>query len=467
MGRECSIFGCALRIWESSSLFKPMKRNASRKTFNQSKRQHVENTTSCFSSIPEDLLIRYLDSDDYNSMMRVDKGTNLIYKRFRSLILDRFTCNEFEYSVLTTRLAIMFEKRIAVAKKIWNEIGANKTHGKLDNCRVEHIRKTFDMNPVCIFICNIPASWVAANELPCRDLSVELALQGYPDRVVRKHIRDDDFPYKFSNWSPSAKINLRGVRKLWTYHNFESAIEDPKFARLVYNQPNMELLDLYDKWRNLEWFLRYREVSYTENDLKRFNATPEMALQYNIVKIIPPLWLFKHVFDGLDKKPSKCLLKKIFKFECITDTRWIWDTRSLSHLLLNGKMAEHIEYFKKIGLWRPLLKFVFKRPLPCKEIFFLVHCDFTYTQNYCKKLNIDFANMEDIGGLVSKCHHTPPVWVFERKYPAKNIDETDWYYANRRDWVRWFCLEGMFRGELPEHEAFFRQFENFVWDDKY
>jgi hypothetical protein len=281
-----------------------MKRNASRKSFNQSKRQHVENTTSCFSSIPEDLLIRYLDSDDYNSMMRVDKGTNFIYKRLRSLILTRFTRDEFEYSVLTTRLAIMFEKRIAIAKEIWKEIGANKTHGKLDNCRVEHIRKTFNMNPECIFICNIPASWVAANELPCRDLSVELALQGYPDRVVRKHIRDkdDECPYKFSNWSPFAKINLRGVRKLWTYHNFESAIEYPKFARLVYNQPTMELLDLYDKWRDLGRFLKYREVSYTENDLKRFNATPEMVVQWKGVKITPPRWVFERVFGESNKK---------------------------------------------------------------------------------------------------------------------------------------------------------------------
>jgi hypothetical protein len=104
------------------------------------------------------------------------------------------------------------------------------------------------------------------------NLSLEFALQGLCNIVSRKAIEKCAyrFKYNFSKWNPTDKVNIKKVKALMEYANIERAIENEEFAYFVYNQLDLQLLRVCPAWQSIELFLKYRELPYTENDIKTF-----------------------------------------------------------------------------------------------------------------------------------------------------------------------------------------------------
>lgn len=431
-----------------------MKRTSALILKQRSKRQHVENDTNYFLLISVNHLIPYLDCKACNSMLRLTKETNLVFNSNRKLIVQKY---DGDRRILFARLRIMHTKNINAAQQICQEIFSRPV-----DIRDPEFIENFIYNPTEIKRCPIPAKWLMIGRngyFNGYDGSLELALQGYPDFVVAYHAKHDGSRYCFSDWKPTEKFNMKSVRTLAKYINFERAIEQPVFAEIMYNQTRLQLVDLYKKWQSVSLFVRYRAVPYTEKDLKRFTAKPERILKCKYFKIPPPLWVFKRVFDRSNAKTAKQWISEIFN---PSDNA----PGNIALHLIYDEVPELVSYFKKKKLWRMVIDTIFKQTFHDKTAKFLRICDFEYTQSYCESLNIDFKGIFSEWRVI--CHHTPPVWALELGFQMdSNWEQTISERRFRRSWLRHLHLEGMFFGGLPNHVAFFKRFDNFVWDDHY
>jgi hypothetical protein len=216
-----------------------------------------------------EILAEHLDLQTYGRLRQSNKQLNLLLIDFEWRILQRVQNKE---SVAARALIVQHKcygfdadsiiEDLDVDDNIWNTL---PLRGFID-----------ELNPNNIKRYGIPSTMIddalTKTARLSDNLSLEFALQGLCKIVCRK--AEDKCKsrseYKFSKWNPTDKVNIKKVKALMEYSNIDCAIENEEFAYFVYNQLDLQLLRVCPAWQSIELFLKYRELPYTENDIKTF-----------------------------------------------------------------------------------------------------------------------------------------------------------------------------------------------------
>lgn len=222
-----------------------------------------------FNLATTEIIAEHLDLQTYGRLRQTNKQLNLLLIDFEWRILKRVQNKE---SVAARALIAKHKDHtfdvdtiiddLSVDYDIWNTF---PLRGFIDELNPDNIKRY-----------GIPSAMIddalTKTARLSDNLSLEFALQGLCNIVCRK-AKDkckSYSEYKFSKWSPTDKVNIKKVKALMEYTNIECAIENKEFAYFVYNQLDLQLLKVCPMWQSIKLFLKYRELPYTENDIKTF-----------------------------------------------------------------------------------------------------------------------------------------------------------------------------------------------------
>lgn len=293
------------------------------------------------------LLIDYLDLEMYNTMLRLNKEMNSYFNAHQSRVLGQFKGNK---NFIIARVLSMRYTGIWVSTSVLYDLGVGCPLPTIDD-----LQRTIDIDLNAIKNCRFPDVWLneyllrSPQKWPLSNISLELTLQGRSSFLISMMAaRANNARFIFSKWNPTDKVNVKKVQKLMRYYDIYTAIENPTFTNLVYNQPNLELMRLHEGWQQFTKFLEYRTVEYTEDDIRPFGWTAKdaMSFQDKYGRTVP-LWVFKHLFNDAPKLKEPVLLRQFFSRNNI-------DNFKLDGVFRN-ELLEYKTYFEEIGIWDEML----------------------------------------------------------------------------------------------------------------
>lgn len=401
--------------------FIPMKRSASIELFNPASKLKVDISVDlCYVF---DQAIPWLGLQEYNSLLRLNRETNAHFKENWKLFITQCKIprsSDHTYPSLHDRLLVAIYNRAPNATEIYQTI-VQKSPPAINDTNFRRYMLN-PINPITIKHCKFPSEWLLnlSTSFSSENLSLEFALQGYPESVIAKYAsayRYSDGKYEILYRYPTTEVNVEQVELLAKWHNLEHVIKQKEFASLVYNQRNFRLVKLYPKWQSVQRFIKYRQLPYTENDFFELDFNLRDIITCPKFGITPPVWAFGHFLDATHNNYEE--LKALLTREKL----YAMHMTNISEL-----DYEYKAFFKKVGIWKHILKIIIRLQIEsgkdCYEddclsddiLIALPQCKFAFTSDDLKSCETKPSN------YAIRFDQLPPIWILDILFKKRCVD---------------------------------------------